>query len=252
MKSNLFFCRYSLSPLRKEPSDSSEMVSQVQFGEVIELLEEREQWHKIRQLKDNYEGWLDRKFLSPLTEKEVIKWLDQSAPSPPLTVKISHEHGTIVLPKGSFLPIDSKELNFNIGPNKYQFQEPLEIETLTLSEIVESYLGAPYLWGGKSPFGIDCSGLTQMVFRFVDINLPRDAFQQFEHGQDIDFEDKTAGDLVFFINSNKHIHHVGILVGGNEIVHAHGCVRKDTLSEKGIISSETGLLTHKFHQIKRV
>jgi hypothetical protein len=252
VKSNLYYCRYSLSPLRKDPEDFAEMISQVQFGEVVELILEQNNWFKIRQLKDNYEGWLDRKSMAPLTKKEAFKWMDISSPTLLLTSSITSDFGHMYLPKGSFLPFDLDQVDFKIGALNYRIENRSNSTVLTISEIAESYIGSPYLWGGKSPFGIDCSGLTQMVFRFVDINLPRDAFQQFENGQCIDFEDRESGDLVFFINALNRIHHVGIYVGKNEIIHAHGCVRKDSLTQKGIVSNETGNLTHEIHQIKRL
>ena len=119
-------------------------------------------------------------------------------------------------------------------------------------EIAEEYLNTPYLWGGKTPFGIDCSGLTQMVFRFLDINLPRDASQQLDYGSEIRFPDIEQGDVAFFENKDGKIIHVGICGKDRLIIHASGQVRIDHLSLDGIIHAETGLKTHNLHSIKRM
>ena len=252
MNNSLFVCRYPISPLRDKPDDVSEMISQVQFGEIIELLDRQDNWIKIRQLKDSYEGWMDFKFVHPVTEKEAKRWLDSFAPSYALVRKVFIDGQTYLLPQGSFLPYSKDCLEFNMGSLNYQLSTFLVENPKNLEEVAKSYLGASYLWGGKSPFGIDCSGLSQMCYRFFDINLPRDAAQQIELGRIIDFEDIESGDLAFFINSKQKIHHVGICIDSSEIIHAHGCVRQDILTKDGIISKETGHLTHHLYQIKRI
>ena len=115
------------------------------------------------------------------------------------------------------------------------------------------YLNAPYLWGGRSPLGIDCSGFTQMVYRLQGINLPRDAYQQAEVGTTLSFiEESDPGDLAFFDNNEGKITHVGIILEENHIIHASGKVRIDRIDQQGIFNTEIGTHTHKLRLIKSI
>lgn len=250
------YCSASIAPLRETNSDASEMVSQLLFGEPVEIIEEKNQWRKVRSLIDNYEGWTDFKLLSGLREKELNRWLDGLGAFKSFSGVIKGEFGKQVISRGSFVPEGIKD-EFNIGKDIFRFKtvEPFTIvsdRTRAIIDLSLDYLNVPYLWGGKSVSGIDCSGLVQTIFRCVDVKLPRDANQQVEYGMDVEWEDRNAGDLVFFINSNEKIHHVGILINENEIVHAHGFVRIDDLSKEGITRRTDGVLSHTFHSIKRL
>lgn len=252
MITKYFYCSFAISPLRKENSDASEIVSQLLFGEIVELIEEKEQWRKVRSFHDNYEGWTDVKLLSPLTQKEVNRWIDG------LTIEHSDfrivlgPKGKQILPKGSFRSVE-KRTTFNIGNNNYTYlDDENSIFPSSPAEFAVSYLNAPYLWGGKSAFGIDCSGLTQTVFRLFDKKIPRDAYEQEEMGIEITYGEHQKDDLVFFINATNKIHHVGILISENELIHAHGFVRIDDFTEEGIQQKDSKTLTHKLYSIKRV
>lgn len=250
------YCSASIAPLRPEASDASEMISQLLFGEPVEVLEENNQWRKVRSLLDNYEGWTDFKLLGDLREKECKRWMDGLGTELAAWRIIEGPFGKQYISCGSSIP-DTDETEFSIGKNEYRFvseEDPLEAQDRT-GQIIElglRFLNAPYLWGGKSILGIDCSGLIQNVFRCVGMNLPRDAYEQEEHGMDVSYEERKPGDLVYFINTKGKVHHVGILVTENEIIHAHGFVRIDDLTEKGIVRRTDGVLSHAFHSIKRL
>ena len=246
------FCAVSISPIRAEESDASEMVSQLLFGEIIEVIERKDKWLKIQSFADNYAGWIDPKHFMPLTKKELNRWMDGLSYEPSLIRSIQSPWGEMKIVRGSFIPYGN-EMEFNIGPHTFQFNNSIQsIDKKDPFSLALTFLNSPYLWGGKTPFGIDCSGLTQQVFRFFDINLPRDAYQQAEYGTEVDFSDLECGDVAFFNNKEGKIIHVGIVGDDDKIIHASGHVRIDDLTEKGIIHSEKSYLTHSLCSIRRM
>jgi gamma-D-glutamyl-L-lysine dipeptidyl-peptidase len=246
------YCIVSISPVRFEASDRAEMVTQLLFGEIVTVEEMKSPWMKITSFADNYHGYVDHKHIRFLTEKELNRWMDGLSVMPDLIRKIDTPWGNQHIFKGSYIPFEQTE-SFNIGQDQFRI-ETHQVHTLKSDafEIALEYLNAPYLWGGKTPFGIDCSGLTQMVFRFMDINLPRDASQQIDYGSAIVFEDIEKGDVAFFNNADGRIIHVGIADGNGSIIHASGMVRIDRLNENGIVHANSGELTHTLHSIKRM
>lgn len=252
MSNQLAYCTVSISPVRAENSDASEIKTQLLFGEIIEIIERTEKWLHIRTYFDNYTGWIDPKQVKHLTKKEVSRWMDGLTYQSELINTLVTPWGKQNIFKGSYIPSINED-NFNIGNDEFSLiKQGKENNSISPIDIALDYLNAPYLWGGKTPFGIDCSGITQVVYRFLGINLPRDASQQVDYGNTIDFEERLPGDLFFFENENGKITHVGIIKNENEIIHASGQVKIDQYDSKGIIHSSKEYYTHKATIIKRL
>lgn len=253
-------CPLSLVPLRLEPSDRSEMVSQLLFGESYQVIDELKGWLLVRVIHDGYEGWMDKKqSLAPefnLIVNDEPETVHVVAGITAPAFRIGSE-SPVALCKGSVLP-QLRNNKFSLGGQEYLFEsETLEIPDSPLPDNIlktaMEYLNTPYLWGGRSPFGIDCSGFTQMVFRLCGIALKRDAAQQFQEGEMISFINEVQpGDLAFFENAVGNITHTGILTGTGKIIHASGCVRLDSIDHHGIYNSGTGQYTHTLRLIKRM
>lgn len=243
-------CLVSISPVRGEARDAAEMVTQLLFGELVRIIEINEPWCKIRTETDAYEGFVDIKHLEILSDKEARRWSDGLSILANRELEIAKTNTRQFICRGSFIP--ENESSFTIGKQHFTIKERTSNQFSSIIKLAEDYLNTPYLWGGKSPFGIDCSGLTQTVYRIFDYNLPRDASDQFEHGTEIQFDHIESGDLAFFENAKGKITHVGILDGAGMIIHASGHVRKDRIKPDGIEHLETGKITHKLAKIKRL
>lgn len=272
-------CNLSIVPCRKEPSDKSEMVTQLLFGEHFELLDHKGNWQLIRIAYDGYECWIDKKQFLPISD---IKGISESttAITTEIVQLVEHEkYGISPIVLGSSLP-KLKGKSFSLGKEEYSFEGESVFpfskkKDHKIAEVAKWYLNTPYLWGGRSPFGIDCSGLTQMVYKMNGIQLKRDAWQQAEQGKALSFlEEAKEGDLAFFDNEDGKIVHVGIILqppliprkGGNtgaqsppwggggvvglQIIHASGKVRIDKLDHQGIYNEEMKKYTHRLRVAK--
>ena len=248
-------CNLAVIPLRLEPSDRSEIVSQVLFGEHFEILETQKQWRKIKLHFDQYEGWIDEKQFQQLSIEEYKALAELPlALNGDLVEYITYSSNQLLpITLGAslaFLALDS------INRQGYSFDGQVTTGVQSKKNLLETaflYLNAPYLWGGKTPFGIDCSGFTQMVYKLNGYSLLRDAAQQATQGVPLSFiEESEAGDLAFFDNEEGKIIHVGIIMDDNYIIHASGKVRVDRLDHLGIYNAELNKHTHKLRVIKKI
>jgi len=256
------YCNLSVIPGRSEPSDKAEMVNQVLFGEYFDILEENEKWYQIKLDHDGYVCWVDKnqvKLLSAENEsEEQNEYLIDEVYCALEDLKSKNELNVVL---GSLLP-PLTEGKFHIGKDLYRFEGSVknfdEADVDQITNYAFLYLNSPYLWGGRTPFGIDCSGLSQMVFRMCGIALPRDSSEQESEGEHIELlEEAITGDLAFFANIKNEISHVGIILSGNQpgkmqIIHASGKVRLDNLDEQGIFNKEKGEYSHNLVSIKRI
>ncbi len=245
----------SIVPIRKEAADQSEMINQILFGEHFKVLDTRKKWVKIRLAHDSYEGWICNKQWKEITEDD-YKQLDKDVPTITtdiLDIVTKEYQQPIVI--GSILPF-FKSGHARVNNDLYKFeglstQGYVKKEKLRENALI--YLNAPYLWGGRSPLGIDCSGLTQMVYRLQGIDLPRDAYEQAKVGTTLSFvEESEAGDLAFFDDDEGKIIHVGMILEENYIIHASGKVRIDRIDQQGIFNNKIGTHTHKLRLIKSI
>lgn len=253
-------CNLSVVAVRADASHKSEMVTQLLFGELFEIIEMNEDWISVKLIDDGYEGWIDAKQYLPLYN-ETFEKLNGNAPNVTLDIVqvITEEKRDIIIPivLGSTLPFVINN-SFYIENDKYSFDGNIRTfrDEVTNDIIIENalmYLDAPYLWGGRSPFGIDCSGFVQMAFKLSGIKLLRDANQQAAQGETVNFmNEATPGCLAFFDDEEGNITHVGIIMENNQIIHASGRVRIDSLDHEGIYNNQLKKYTHKLRLLKKI
>lgn len=252
-------CRIAVAPLRSEPSDRSEIVSTLLFGDKVLVLEKTEKWCFVKTHYDQYEGWMDHKQLQEITEAQYENEQQyQYLSAVNFDNRLVDEAGTVYyLSPGSTLPFYANGSCY-LGDTKFEVKtspfipKPTEFYT-QVEAVAKFFLNSPYLWGGRSFFGIDCSGFTQTVYKLCGVKLRRDASQQVEQGELVDFlASAKLGDLAFFDNEEGKITHVGLMLGNDKIIHSAGKVRIDPIDNQGIFNTELDRYTHQLRVIKRL
>lgn len=252
-------CPLSQIPVRSEPSDRSEMVTQILFGETFSILEERGNWVLIHMHFDGYEGWIDRKQALKITDENLAHINHKSkhviADRTGLC-RCKNDDSELLLSKGSQVIVTEKG-TFHIGKKTYITAShikaiPKRFMASRVAATAMDYINVPYLWGGRSMMGVDCSGLVQVVYHMCGLDLPRNASQQATLGIALDFVDEARpGDLAFFDTPFGDIVHVGIMIGSGKILHASGQVKIDLIDHNGIFSREQSTYSHSLRIIKR-
>ncbi len=228
-------CTVSVAAIRAEQSHQSEMTSQLLYGETVDILNNKGKFFKVKMHFDGYEGWIDSLQVATITDEYFDSRKTDLVNN---TLQMySTSQGKILLSIGSEVNSENKK--------------PPVLNVESISETAKQFINVPYLWSGRSFFGIDCSGFVQLIYKVHGISLPREAQQQSEIGEVLSFvEESKPGDLAFFENADGNISHVGMIINHQEIIHAYGKVRIDSLDSTGIFNKELNKHTHKLRFIR--
>ena len=236
-------CILSAIPMRIDKSDKSEMINQILFGETFKIIKKLAHWSYIQLDHDQYTGWVDNKqykLIDDLKNKYIVCNKKNT------TIKIDNIIQPLII--GSLIPL-SKSLISKFKISHIESFIMMSYSNECLTKLAKQFLNTPYVWGGRTIFGVDCSGFTQMVYRLFNIQLPRDAYQQAEIGYLT--KDIKVGNLAFFGKSSK-INHVGIILKNNKIIHASGQVKIDKIDNTGIFNEKLNIYTHHLKCIKKI
>lgn len=235
-------CLQSWAPLRALNSSKGEMVSSMLFGETCTVLQVVGEWLQVRCDHDLYEGWIPALYLSDLHGVEVDSWQTVREVG---AFYLGEDGDVIALSPGARMPGDRLVI-----AGKIYYYRTGKFLIAGVAAAAKAFLNTPYLWGGRSIWGVDCSGLVQAVGRVMDLAMPRDAHQQAAVGESCFWEQRKPGMLAYFSNVEGKVVHVGILLNEDRIIHAYGKVRIDQLSSEGILNAISGELTHKLSGLR--
>lgn len=269
-------CLQPYIPMRAEAAEESELVNQLLFGDTMTILEELPRWYHIRRDYDDYEGFIDVKTATVITEGERNYFLKEQKTAPLMRLpfndvaRINTDVGgastPLHLPWGSFIyNLDDTGVTFKVFGFRYEIPSmghvnPMMAGMMSRTACAKFLIGqgqmllnTPYLWGGNSSFGVDCSGFIQTLFRFVGLRLPRNASQQALLGNPVAFSDLLPGDLAFFAKpGSDRITHVGLVIDNEHILHSSGSLHVDVLRPEGIWSVDRDMHTHDFISARRL
>jgi gamma-D-glutamyl-L-lysine dipeptidyl-peptidase len=246
-------CLQTYVPVRKDPYERAEMVTQTLFGDAIEILDEEGNWLYIKILLDSYEGWIDKKCINQINKPPDSQYIVFKNNLSVRNITTGH---TATVAIGGALPA-IKEKRFKLGSYEFELDDPAKIlipgSPDNLMRAVHEVVSLPYLWGGRSGFGFDCSGLVQYLCRVSGTHISRDASEQSAEGETLSFINEVkSGDLAFFDDTEGMIHHVGMMLGDGKIIHASGTVRIDRIDQQGIYNETIRGYSHKLRVMKRV
>jgi cell wall-associated NlpC family hydrolase len=250
----IYICENVFVPLRSGPSHKTEMLSQILFGEKYSVIDKAGSWIKIETLFDKYQGWIDSDHLQySLAEGASYGHVLNRS----LLCYKSDKTKLVLEPGCEIFDPDFEDKVFYVGKHNYttgrEFSNSFISTNDSLADIAMKFINCPYIWGGRIPSGIDCSGLTQLVYKIHGISLPRESWQQAERGKAVDFIDQAEiGDLVFFDNDRGKISHVGMILSRGLVIHAFGRVRIDSIDHQGIFNADIKSYSHKLRTIRRI
>lgn len=259
---------HSIVPLRAEGSECAEQLTQLLFGETVDVLEEAERWIRVRNDADGMEGWVDFKMLTKMSDEEFAGYSAVLRESTafvrmPMAYALSMNNSqTIPLAAGTRLPkyengtFEVLGVPFRIDPSMV-LEKPMPLNQDSLMQLSRFFLNTPYLWGGKNALGMDCSGLTQVLLSLMGVQILRNASEQATQGEPVaSLSEARPCDLVFF-DKHGRVTHVGILLTQDTVLHCSGRVKVEKIDEEGIVSSENNTLykvgdhTHHLCAIRR-